>query len=105
MMTKERFIKLMKDTQKWDRYCTKLLDVGFDPTFCDDYVGKLFDQLLAETFTTEGIDWIYWWLYEDCEKKIYDPINDCVSANVEDVNDFADYLYEFYLINHESKGN
>lgn len=36
-----------------------------------DAEGRLFDILLNSNFTEEGVDTIYWWLYESVDKVIY----------------------------------
>ena len=67
MITKEEFIKLVSDQEKWDN---RLDEVGkilnCSPLEMDwvEYGAKLFDTTLSILFEEEGVDDINWWLFE-----------------------------------------
>lgn len=51
--------------------------------------GRLFDMLIETSFTDEGIDLIFWWLYEDVPKEVTDNM---VKYNLESVDALWKYL-------------
>lgn len=67
MITKEEFIKLVSDQEKWDN---RLDEVGkilnCSPLEMDwvEYGARLFDTTLNILFEEEGVDDINWWLFE-----------------------------------------
>ena len=67
MITKEEFIKLVSDQEKWDN---RLDEVGkilnCSPLEMDwvEYGARLFDTTLSILFEEEGVDDINWWLFE-----------------------------------------
>lgn len=54
---------------------------------------RLFDIFIESHFTDEGSDLIFWWMYEDVPKIIYqDTIFGKVETNIEDIEDLWKYL-------------
>lgn len=51
--------------------------------------GRLSDMLIETNFTEEGIDLIFWWLYEDVPKEVTDNM---VKYNLESVDALWKYL-------------
>jgi alkyl hydroperoxide reductase subunit AhpC len=51
----------------------------------------LFDYWTRQVANDEGQDLIYWWMFDDVEKKIYDD-NGNMTDDIEDVMDFYNYL-------------
>lgn len=68
MITKEEFISLISNHQKWSNKIDKVSNILDIPTLfeCDwiDYAARLFDDTLSFLFTEAGVDDINWWLYE-----------------------------------------
>lgn len=68
-MNKNAFKKLIENIQSAEQYVKKCADLNFDifesPLY--DFYGKLLDEYLKSKFSTEIIDTIYWWLFEDVE--------------------------------------
>lgn len=67
MISKEEFIKLISNHQKWDSRIDevgKILDCS--PLEMDwvEYGATLFDIILNILFEEEGVDDINWWLFE-----------------------------------------
>lgn len=65
-MTKEEFINLLKEHDDQEARLDTLEEMGlsiFDSPLID-YGSKMFDSLINAHFTSEGVDWISWWLYE-----------------------------------------
>lgn len=67
MITKEAFCKFINtfieyDT-KLDKIC-KVLNVSLHDCELTEYPGILLDKFLQATFNQNGIDTIYWWLFE-----------------------------------------
>ena len=50
---------------------------------------KFFDNYIYSHFTEEGSDLIFWWLYENVPKVIYEGE---IEHNVEDLKDLWEYL-------------
>ena len=67
MITKEEFIKLISDHQKYNKRLDEICDV-FDAEIWSadwiEYASVLFDTTIGLLFTDEGQDTISWWLYE-----------------------------------------
>lgn len=68
-MNRNSFKNLIENIQSAEQYVTKCADLNFDifesPLY--DFYGKLLDEYLKSKFSTEIIDTIYWWLFEDVE--------------------------------------
>lgn len=68
MITKEKFIDLISEHQKWANRIDEVSEVLDVPSLfeCDwvDYTAMLFDKTLNFLFKEEGVDHINWWLYE-----------------------------------------
>ena len=68
MITKDEFITLINDYQKWSEQVDKASEVlGISTLFESnliDYTSRLFDKTINILFDENGIDDIYWWLYE-----------------------------------------
>lgn len=69
-MTLEQFKELLDLYRKTIQTYSDLSNIGFD--FFDNdkyplinYTESLFDKLLEITVSKEGIDWIYWFIYEN----------------------------------------
>lgn len=66
MITKDRFIKLIIDNEKYNDNLCKLeeaLGSSLDGELFE-YANFLFNDFLEFAFTDEAVDDIYWWLYE-----------------------------------------
>jgi hypothetical protein len=69
-MTLDNFKKVLDDIRKRDALLEKLNDLGFDFTFDNPFMDSVIDaeEIFFETiYTKEGVDWIYWYLYEQPE--------------------------------------
>lgn len=68
MITKDEFITLIDDYQKWSKQVDKASEVlGISTLFESnliDYTSRLFDKTINILFDENGTDDIYWWLYE-----------------------------------------
>lgn len=68
MITKDEFITLIDDYQKWSEQVDKVSEVlGISTLFESnliDYTSRLFDKTINILFNEIGTDDIYWWLYE-----------------------------------------
>ena len=68
MITKDEFITLIDDYQKWSEQVDKASEVlGISTLFESnliDYTSRLFDKTINILFDKNGTDDIYWWLYE-----------------------------------------
>lgn len=70
MITKEEFIKLMqtvvnleKELDRWSDFGINLFEMKIS-----ELISALYDHTFKISFTDEGVDWIYWWLFEpECE--------------------------------------
>lgn len=68
MITKEEFIDLILKQQKWSDRVDKVSEALNVPTLFEsdwvEYASILFDKTLKLLFNGDGIDDIYWWMYE-----------------------------------------
>ena len=71
MITKEKFIDLILKQQEWSNRVDEVSEALNVPTLFEsdwvDYAAVLFDKTLALLFNEDGIDDIYWWMYEKSE--------------------------------------
>ena len=71
MITKEKFIDLISKQQEWSNRVDEVSEVLNVPTLFEsdwvEYASVLFDKTLALLFNEDGIDDIYWWMYEKSE--------------------------------------
>lgn len=71
MITKEKFINLILKQQEWSNRVDEVSEVLNVPTLFEsdwvEYASVLFDKTLALLFNEDGIDDIYWWMYEKSE--------------------------------------
>ncbi len=90
-MDKESFIKTINKYKQFIDTSDKLNDLGID--LCEgpitDSIDAIFDAWLTEFLNEEDIDIIYWWLFEDVDKIIYDGDK---KINVEKIEDLYNYL-------------
>lgn len=80
MITEKHFIELINNYQNWNKQIDAFEDVLNNAAALREcsifmYTELLFDQLLNAYFTEEGVDWVYWWLFDR-------PTNHYSSANI-----------------------
>ena len=65
-MNFEQFKKVIDSVITYERYLERLSELGIDTlgSYYIEHSGIILDILIDTNFTTEGKDWIYWWLYE-----------------------------------------
>ena len=93
MITKEKFIDLILKQQEWSNRVDKVSEVLNVPTLFEsdwvEYASVLFDKTLALLFNEDGIDDIYWWMYEKSENpelKMWDEsVKEIPTDTVEDL--------------------
>ena len=71
MITKEEFIDLILKQQEWYNRIDEVSEALNVPTLFEsdwvEYASVLFDKTLTLLFNENGIDDIYWWMYEKSE--------------------------------------
>ena len=79
MITKEEFIDLILKQQEWYNRIDEVAEALSVPTLFEsdwvEYASVLFDKTLDLLFNEDGIDDIYWWMYEKSEnpeRKMWD---------------------------------
>ena len=63
-MTLETFTKLLDNYNEAYRKSKAIYELGIDLEDYNDIFQKNTELLLNEVFTEEGIEWIFWFLYE-----------------------------------------
>lgn len=53
---------------------------------------KALYSLLRESFTEKEIEFIEWWLWDNNEKVLYNPITDEIVVHLDTLDDLYDYL-------------
>ena len=93
-MSKEKFVDTLLKYQNFLNVSDQLMDLGIDLT--EGPVTMAIDTLLdswIDSITGEaGSDLIYWWLFEDVEKKIYE--DDKVVATLDTAENLYNYMKE-----------
>ncbi len=66
MLTKEQFIKAIELVQQFNKSLDSLYEEKIDFTNSTLFTSfsELSDLFWISHFTTDGVDWINWWLYE-----------------------------------------
>ena len=68
MITKEEFIDLILKQQEWSNRIDKISEALNIPTLFEsdwvEYASVLFEKTLDLLFNEDGVDDIYWWMYE-----------------------------------------
>lgn len=79
MITKEEFIDLILKQHEWSNRIDKISEALNIPTLFEsdwvEYASVLFEKTLDLLFNEDGVDDIYWWMYEKSgnpELKIWD---------------------------------
>ena len=103
MISKEVFIDCIKSYERGLEFLRNMDKMGLDLyetplCYASDTV---FDMWLKVITDEEGSDLIYWWLFEDVEKKIYE--DDKVIADLKDEE--ALYIYMKENGHFETEGN
>jgi hypothetical protein len=93
-MSKEKFVETLLKYQNFLDISDRLMDLGID--LAEGPITEAIDTLLdswIDSITGEaGSDLIYWWLFEDVTKEIYE--DDKVVATLDTVEDLYDYMKE-----------
>lgn len=92
MISKEKFIEVIENDITYHNIIDKFEEHGI--SFYESDLHKcyysLFDLLLGESFNSDGIDLIYWWMYEDVDKVITNEDDSTIELN--SAEDLYDYL-------------
>lgn len=98
-MNKELFERLIKCTIECNEYINKLFELNIDlfNTPIYTYGSIMLHEVLYTHFNEEGIEWIYWYLYEkdgNPELKAFDKYDiEIPSETIDDLwNIVKDYL-------------
>lgn len=93
-MSKEKFVETLLKYQDFLDVSDRLMDLGIDLT--EGPITMTIDTLLdswIDSITGEaGSDLIYWWLFEDVTKEIYE--DDKVIATLDTAEDLYNYMKE-----------
>jgi hypothetical protein len=93
-MSKEKFVETLLKYQNFLDISDQLMNLGIDLT--EGPITMAIDTLLdswINSITGEaGSDLIYWWLFEDVEKNIYE--DDKVIATLDTAENLYDYMKE-----------
>ena len=93
-MNKEDFTKGLKSYKNYVDHLDALEELGVD--LCEGPISyaidTIFDLWCNEFLNEEGVDLIYWWLFEDVTKEIYK--DDKVIATLDTVEDLYNYMKE-----------
>lgn len=92
MISKKEFVKIIENDRVYHTIIDKIEKYGIsiyesEPHKC---YSALLDILLEQFFNSEGIELIYWWLYEDVDKVITNDDDSTIELN--SAEDLYDYL-------------
>jgi hypothetical protein len=94
MISKKEFVKIIENDRVYHTIIDKIEKYGI--SFYESEPHKcyytLLDILLGQFFNSDGMDLIYWWLYEDVDKVITNDDDSTIELNS------AEDLYN-YLVN------
>lgn len=91
-MTYQLFSEGIKNYQDFSTYLDNLKDAGFNiyDTAIIEKACLIFDTWIESILNEEGQELIYWWLFEDVEKILYEDGKD--NINVEKLEDLYAYM-------------
>ena len=91
-MTYQLFSKGIKNYQDFNACLDNLKDAGFNifDTTLMEKAYLIFDTWIESILNEEGQDLIYWWLFEDVDKVLYEDGKDDIS--VESLEDLYTYM-------------
>ena len=97
-LTKSEFIKLLEERDDQNHRIDTLSSIGIDifDSPLIEYGNLMFERLIEAYFTSEGSDWIYWWLYEkdgDPDMKAYDENHNEIP--METMEDLWNYVEQY----------
>jgi hypothetical protein len=109
MITKEEFIKFIKSYQTFvsgtDRLFEALTGSKYNNVFETDWgnaVGQMLDTFIESHFTEVGADYVFWWLFEEVDHKIWRTVDpdlfngkSVIEYDVNDIEDLWKYLIKF----------
>ena len=92
-----KLVNILENIKKLDDKIHQLYELGLDLiSFTEDY-DKTINLLLDCILDEEGVELVYWWLYDSSDKIFYYK-EDMYQRNVESSEDFAKYLVENNLL-------
>lgn len=91
MISRSHFIEQIETVQKFDKQITDLQDFGIDliESPLNILPSSMFDVFTRVICVEEGGDLIYWWLYEDVPKIIWEGEKE---IHLDTIDDLYDYL-------------
>ena len=97
-ISKEEFFKLLNEQKAQSGRIDKLNDAGLSIWDSDliEYGNLMFERVIKVYFTEEGVDWIFWWLYEkdgNPEIKMWDEDHDEIP--METMEDLWRYVKQY----------
>ena len=92
-MDRELFVKQIQLIQQLNIKTDQLKDIGINiiesPLY--DIPAKLFDNFIETVCTDDGVDLVFWWLYEDVDKVICEHIGEAEEQKIS-----LDTVYQLY---------
>ena len=92
-MDRELFVKQIQLIQQLNTKTDQLKDIGINiiesPLY--DIPAKLFDNFIETICTDDGVDLVFWWLYEDVDKVICENIGEAEEQKIS-----LDTVYQLY---------
>ena len=83
-MDRELFVKQIQLIQQLNTKTDQLKDIGINiiesPLY--DIPAKLFDNFIETVCTDDGVDLVFWWLYEDVDKVICENIGEAEEQKI-----------------------
>lgn len=102
MLTKEQFIEIIDQHQNQTSTIKKFEELGFEiwDSSVIEFGFMMFDHLISSNFSTEGVDWINWWIYERPILNINQPLafnKDCSEIPTETIEDLWDIVEKYRI--------
>jgi hypothetical protein len=100
---KDKLIKILTLIKENSDREDSLYELGIDLINFLEFYEKIINLLFQCFINKEGLDLIYWWLFDSSPKIIYEKENPedeefIKETNLENLEDFVDYIFRYYLI-------
>lgn len=92
-MDRELFVKQIKLIQQLNIKTDQLKDIGINIVESSLYniPAELFDNFIETVCTDDGVDLVFWWLYEDVDKVICENVGEAEEQKIS-----LDTVYQLY---------
>ena len=90
MISRTKFVEQIEAVQEFNKVIDQLYEFKIDlvETPLHDLPSRMFDNFINVICTEDGQDLVFWWLYEDVPKVIWENEKEIPISTVDDLYDY-----------------